>query len=98
MPVGVGPFGAELSPNGNTAYIADLGPGNLSVVDTHTHHITTTVSLGTEGSDPFSVAATATAVYVADQGANALAVIDPHTLKVLTTIPVGNSPYGVAVP
>jgi YVTN family beta-propeller protein len=56
------------------------------------------VSLGTEGSDPFSVAATATAVYVADQGANALAVIDPHTLKVLTTIPVGNSPYGVAVP
>jgi YVTN family beta-propeller protein len=54
------------------------------------------VSLGSDGTDPFSVEATANAIYVTDQGANAMTVIDPHTLKVLTTVPVGNSPYGVA--
>ncbi|MCU1661132.1 MAG: hypothetical protein JWR58_1197, partial [Pseudonocardia sp.] len=93
----IGPFGAALAPNGNQAYIADLGPGTLTVLDTHTHHVTTTVSLGSFGTDPFAVTATAHAIYVAEQGANALAVVDSHTPTVRATIPVGNSPYGVAV-
>jgi YVTN family beta-propeller protein len=60
-------------------------------------HISSTVSLGTVGTDPFTAAATSHAVYVTDQGDNTLSVIDPHTLHVVRTIAIGNSPYGIAV-
>jgi YVTN family beta-propeller protein len=86
VPVGVGPFGAELSPNGNHAYIADLGPGNLSVLDTRTHQVAATASLGSFGVDPFS----------AHQAPTPWPSSTHAHSKVLTTIPVGDSPYGVA--
>ncbi|HEY2437077.1 MAG TPA: hypothetical protein VGH93_07835, partial [Solirubrobacteraceae bacterium] len=91
------PFSVAVSPNGDRAYITDLGPGMLTVIDTHTHRVSSTVSIGTHGTDPFTVMATGEAVYVTNQGANTLSVIDASTLKVTATLATGNSPYGIAV-
>jgi YVTN family beta-propeller protein len=91
------PFGLAISPTGNRAYITELGPGNVAVIDTGAHHVSATVSVGPAGTDPFGAQATADSVYVADQGANTLSVIDPATLHVVSTVPTGNSPYGIAV-
>jgi YVTN family beta-propeller protein len=91
------PFGVAISPDGTRAYVTNLGPGNLTVVDTRTNRVTSTVSIGPPGSDPFTVEATGNAVYVVNQGANTLSVINPNTLHVVATVSTGNSPYGIAI-
>ena len=78
-------------------YVTNLGPGTLTVIDTRTHRVSSTISIGPYGTDPFTVVTTGDAVYVANQGANTLSVIDPSTLKVTATVATGNSPYGIAV-
>jgi YVTN family beta-propeller protein len=96
LPSGTGPFNVATSPEGDTAYVADPGPGKVVVIDTRTRRTSSTVPVGPYGTDPFSAAATRQAVYVVNQGANTLSVIDPRTLNVVTTVPTGNSPYAVA--
>ena len=96
IPSGTAPFDVATSPTDNRAYLADLGPGNLVVIDTGARRISSTVTLGSSGTDPFNAAATRHAVYVTNQGANTLSVIDPHTLRVMTTVDTGSSPYAVA--
>jgi YVTN family beta-propeller protein len=96
LPSGIGPFSVATSPTDNTAYVADLGPGKLVVIDTRTRRTSSTVTLGSYGTDPFNAAATRHAVYVTDQGANTLSVIDPRTLTVVTTVKTGTSSYAVA--
>jgi YVTN family beta-propeller protein len=86
-----------MSRDGTQAYVTDLGPGKLTVIDTHTHQVSSTVTLGSNGTDPFQVRATNDAIYVTDQGANTLSVIDPRTLNVVATVATGTSPYGIAV-
>jgi YVTN family beta-propeller protein len=97
IPSGIGPFNVATSPTDNTAYVADLGPGKLGVIDTSTRQTSSTVTLGPHGTDPFNAAATRHAIYVTNQGANTLSIIDPRTLHIVTTVKTGNSPYGVAV-
>jgi YVTN family beta-propeller protein len=91
------PFGLATSPDGSRAYIADLGPGNVTVIDTGVRKVSAAVPIGPPGTDPFSVDATSDAIYVANQAANTLSVIDPNTLHVVATVSTGNSPYGIGV-
>jgi YVTN family beta-propeller protein len=91
------PFSVTISPDGERAYVTSLGPGKVTAIDTDTHRISSTVSVGPIGTDPFSVRATGDAIYVANQGASTLSVLDPSALRVTATIATGNSPYGIAV-
>jgi YVTN family beta-propeller protein len=91
------PFSVAMSPNGKRAYVTALGPGRVTAIDTRTNRVSSTVSVGPYGTDPFTVRATADEVYVANQAANTLSVIDQTTFKATATITTGNSPYGVAV-
>ncbi len=97
MPVGEGPFDVALAPDGRSAYVAVLGPGNVSAISTRTHRISGTVNIGPPQTDPFNIAVTSRALYVTNQGAGTLTVIDPKALKVTATVTVGESPCGVAV-
>jgi YVTN family beta-propeller protein len=90
-------FSVGISPNGDRAYVTSLGPGTVTAIDTRTHRISSTVSIGPHGTDPFTVRATRDAVYVANQGTSTLSVIDRSTFRVTATIATGNSPYGIAV-
>jgi YVTN family beta-propeller protein len=91
------PFSVAMSPNGDRAYVTGLGPGRVTAIDTATHRVSSTVSVGPYGTDPFTVRATGDALYVTNQGANTLSVIDPSTFRATATIATGNSPYGIAV-
>lgn len=96
LPSGTGPFNVATSPEDNTAYVADPGPGKIIVIDTGTRQTSSTVTVGPYGTDPFNAAATRHALYVTNQGASTLSVVDPHSLNVVTTVATGNSPYAVA--
>jgi YVTN family beta-propeller protein len=91
------PFSVAMSPNGDHAYVTSLGPGRVTAIDTATHRVSSTVSVGPPGTDPFTVRATADALYVTNQGASTLSIIDPSTFRTTATIGTGNSPYGIAV-
>ena len=91
------PFSVAMSPNGDRAYVTSLGPGRVTAIDTATHRVSSTVSVGPPGTDPFTVRATGDALYVTNQGANTLSVIDPSTFRATATIATGSSPYGIAV-
>jgi YVTN family beta-propeller protein len=91
------PFGVATSPKGDRAYVTSLGPGRVTAIDTRTNRVSSTVSIGPSGTDPFTVRAADNAVYVTNQGANTLSIIDQSTFKLTGTIATGNSPYGIAV-
>ncbi len=91
------PFSVAMSLKGDRAYVTGLGPGTLTSIDTGTHRVRSTVSVGTYGTDPFTVRAGSDALYVANQGASTLSIIDPSTFKTTATVATGNSPYGIAV-
>jgi YVTN family beta-propeller protein len=91
------PFGVATGTTGSRAYVTDLGPGTLTVIDTGTRRVSHRVTLGPVGTDPFTVAVTQHGIYVTDQGANMLSVVDARTLHVVATVATGTSPYGVAI-
>jgi YVTN family beta-propeller protein len=91
------PFSVAVSTAGDHAYVTSLGPGGVTAIDTGTRRVTSSVSVGPAGTDPFTVRAAGDAIYVTNQGANTLSVIDRRTFKVTATLATGTSPYGVAV-
>ena len=91
------PFSVTMSPDGDRAYVTGLGRGTLSAIDIGRDRVSSTVSVGSYGTDPFTVRATGDALYVANQGASTLSIIDPSSFKTTATVATGNSPYGIAV-
>ncbi|MEU6216287.1 beta-propeller fold lactonase family protein [Streptomyces sp. NPDC047022] len=78
------------------AYVANFRSGTVSVIDTTTNAVTTTITVGTQ---PTGVAITpdGTHAYVTDLGSGTVSVIDTTTNTVTTTITVGSGPVRVAI-
>ena len=96
IPVGNGPVGVAVSPDGTTAYVTNTADSTVSMIDTATNTVTTTITVG---SAPNSVAVSpdgATA-YVTSANDDTVSVIDTATNTVTATIAVGFNPRAVAV-
>jgi YVTN family beta-propeller protein len=78
------------------AYVANISGNSVSVVNTATNTVSTTVSVP---ASPSGVAVTPDGnyVYVACQGGNNVVVISTATNAIVATIPVGTTPVQVAV-
>ena len=78
------------------AYITEFNSGVVTVIDTSSNTIVTTVDVGFS---PFGLAVTpdGTRVYVANSGDNTVSVIDTSDNTVVATVPVGTAPVGVGV-
>ena len=87
-------LGDSSAGKGPYAYIANYNSNTVSVIDTSTNTVTTTVNVGNK---PWGVAVNPTAAYVTNEGSNTVSVIDTSTNTVLATVNVGTSPHGVAV-
>jgi YVTN family beta-propeller protein len=99
VPVGALPAGVAVSPDGRDAYIAQGGDHAVSVFDTSTNTITTTVALPA-GSSPRGVALTPNGqlLYIADGGgSNSVSVLDTRTNQIVASVPVGSQPVSVTV-
>jgi YVTN family beta-propeller protein len=85
-----------------TAYISNRDSNSLSVVETATNTVTTTITAAI-GTGPIGVAVTPDGrfAYVANGGnagnSNTVSVIDVATNTVVGSVPVGNGPFGVAL-
>ncbi len=100
VPVGSGPQGVAVSPDGTRVYVTNINygsTGSVSIIDSATNTVKATVTIGYKYS-PCGVAVTpdGTKAYVADRDIKCVSVIDTGTGTVTATIPVGANPLGVA--
>ncbi|MGW8955788.1 YncE family protein [Streptomyces sp. NPDC055709] len=81
---------------GTFAYVTNFNSNNVSVIDTATNTVTTTIPVGTVPNG-VAVAPNDASVYVTNGLSNNVSVIDTSTNTVTATVPVGTVPSGVAV-
>ena len=96
IPVGSGPVGIGLGPNGNVAYVANYQGNSVSVINTTTNSVVATIPVGTS---PLGVAVTPNGsfAYVANNFSNNVSVISAASNTVVATVPVGSIPSFVAI-
>jgi gliding motility-associated-like protein len=82
---------------GAYAYVANGGDGNVSVINTTTHALMTTIPVG---QDPtfVSVSPDGKRVYVVNNSSNSISVINTGSNKVVTEIPVGSTNQVIVSP
>ncbi|PWB44018.1 MAG: hypothetical protein C3F12_11875 [Candidatus Methylomirabilota bacterium] len=78
------------------SYVTNSGSASVSVIDTATHSVLTTISVGPTP-EQIAVTPNGAFAYVANSGSNTVSVIATATNTVTTTIPVGSNPAGIAI-
>ncbi len=78
------------------AYITNTFSNNVSVIDTASNTVTSTIALGNRP-DGVAVNTAGTQVYVANSNDGTVSVIDTASNTVVATVTVGTTPLGVAV-
>jgi YVTN family beta-propeller protein len=95
IPVGWGPFGVAVSPDGRKVYIGNWGY-TVPVIDTRTNEVVATVAT-TGNALGIAVSEDGHRVYSTNFYDQSLSVIDTATNTVIATAPAGPGPYGVIV-
>ena len=75
-----------------SAYVANAGSGNASVIDTSTNTVVATIALGTT---PYGGAVGSSRAYVANANSGNVSVIDTATNTVTATVTVGTQPISL---
>ncbi|WP_336054342.1 IPT/TIG domain-containing protein [Streptomyces sp. CA2R101] len=96
IPVGHAPVKAAVTPDGRYVYVSNFGSSSLSVIDTTTRSVITTIEV-TNGPWGVEVAPDGLRAYVACFGTDSVAVIDTTTHSVTDTLSGLNKPIGLAV-
>jgi YVTN family beta-propeller protein len=97
IPVGKGPEGNDLSPNGAELWVANSQDGSVSIVDVAAKKVTGTIDVGTKRSNRIKFTRDGKFALVSDLEAGELVVIDVPTRKVTKRIPLGKMPEGILI-
>jgi YVTN family beta-propeller protein len=98
IPVGKGPEGIDLSPDGKTVWSAHSQDGGVSVIDVATRKVVQTIPLGTKRSNRIKLTPDGKAALVSDLEAGDLVVVDTATYKEMKRLPLGKNPEGILIP
>jgi YVTN family beta-propeller protein len=97
IPVGKGPEGLDLSPNGRQLWIAHSGDGGVSIIDVATKKVTQTINVGTRRSNRIKLTPDGRFALISDLEAGDLVVLDVAARKEMKRIPLGKMPEGILV-
>jgi YVTN family beta-propeller protein len=95
IPVGIGPDGIAISPDGTRAYVSNSASHTISVIDTATNKVLTTIPVG-NGPRWVAVSPDGTRAYVCSYDRGSVAVIDTTSNRVMTNISCGTYTRGIA--
>ena len=98
IPVGKGPEGIELSPNGREVWSAHSRDGGVSIIDVASKKVLQTIALGTKRSNRIKLTPDAKFALVSDLDAGDLVVIDALARQEIKRIPLGTMPEGILIP
>jgi YVTN family beta-propeller protein len=97
VPVGIGPEGIAISPDGARIYVTNtFSADNVMVIDTSSNAVVSSLRTGA-GPRGIALDGTGRRAYVANGTDNTVAVIDTRRNRVTATVPVGTFPLAVAV-
>jgi len=97
IPVGKGPEGFDLSPDGKQIWAANSQDGSVSVIDVATKKVVQTFPVQTKRSNRLKFTPDGRLVLISDLAAGELLVLEHSTKKVLKRLPLGSSPAGILV-
>lgn len=97
IPVGKGPEGFDLSPDGKEVWAANSGGGSVSIIDVATKKVTATLDLETNRSNRLKFTPDGKLVLISDDGGAGLVIVDAATRKARTRLKLGRGPEGIVV-
>jgi YVTN family beta-propeller protein len=97
IPVGKGPEGIDLSPNGREVWSAHSRDGGVSVIDVASKKVTQTINLGTKRSNRIKLTPDGKFALVSDIDTGELVVLDAPARKEIKRIALGKSPEGILI-
>jgi YVTN family beta-propeller protein len=98
IPVGKGPEGIEIAPNGREVWTAHSGDGGVSIVDIATKKVSQTLSAGTKRSNRIKLTPDGKFALISDLDAGDLVVFDATTRKEIKRLALGKMPEGILIP
>ena len=98
IPVGQGPEGIELSPNGREVWSAHSRDGGVSIIDVATKKVVQTIPLGTKRSNRIKLTPDGKFALVSDLEAGDLVVVDAPARKEIKRLALGRNPEGILIP
>src|SRR5277367_1220275 len=97
VPVGKGPEGFDLSPDGKEVWAANSGDGTVSIIDVASKKVTATIDLKAKRTNRLKFTPDGKTVLISDDGGGELIVLDTATRKERKRIKVGQGPEGTLV-
>ena len=97
IPVGKGPEGFDLTPDGKEIWAANSRDGSVSVIDIATKRVIRTLPVQTKRSNRLKFSPDGRLVLITDLDAGELLVLERETRKELKRLPVGRGPAGILV-
>jgi YVTN family beta-propeller protein len=95
IPVGKGPEGGDISPDGREYWAANSGDGTVSIVDVAAKKVTQTVDLHTKRSNRLKFTSDGKLVFVSDLSGNELIILDATSRKEIKRLHLGLQPEGI---
>jgi YVTN family beta-propeller protein len=97
VPVGKGPEGFDLSPDGKQLWAAHSRDGAVSVIDVATKKVTQTIDAQTKRSNRLKFTPDGAHTLISDLDGGELVIIDTATRKVTKRLPLGKQPEGILI-
>jgi YVTN family beta-propeller protein len=97
IPVGKGPEGFDVSPDGRELWAANSHDGTVSIIDVASKKVTQTLAVGTKMANRLKFASDGKLALISDLRSGDVAVFDVATRKQIKRIPVGRGAAGILV-
>jgi YVTN family beta-propeller protein len=97
IPVGKGPEGFDLSPDGREVWAANSGDGSVSVIDVASKKVTATLDLKTKRTNRLKFTPDGRLVMISDDGGGEVVFVDAATRNERKRLKVGKGPEGTLV-
>src|SRR6266581_4037610 len=97
IPVGKGPEGGDVSPDGREFWAANSGDGTVSIIDVTAKKVVQTLDLHTKRSNRLKFTPDGKLALVSDLSGNELVVLDAPSRKEIKRLSLGRQPEGILI-
>jgi YVTN family beta-propeller protein len=97
IPVGKGPEGMDLTPDGRQLWAAHSRDGRISIIDVNTKKVTGTIDIGTKRSNRLKFTPDSKYVLVSDLEGGELVILDAASRKQVKRLALGKAPEGILI-
>ncbi len=98
VPVGKGPEGFDVSPDGRELWAANSHDGSVSIIDVASKKVTQTVPVHTKMANRLKFTPDGKLVLISDLQGGDLVVVDAASRKEIKRIPLGHGAAGILIP